>query len=243
MCQGVVSKIYYYFEALRTHLVERLIFQVACLVVHLSEFERQRIRSNSAKHHALLPPIVGAHVDSHSESGRDYTRSVLFIGSPAHPPNAHAIEWILRKFSPALAKHAPDLNIALIGGGTQTIQSEYGNVIGCGFVSNSELQNAFSSAIGSISPVVLGRGIKVKVLDAIAAGCPVWCTNESLRGFEAFGFNPNLDLGDPGGLAREVRALFDDPALRAEARARLAQAWSEFMSTRPGGLAKLVSSR
>lgn len=241
MRKDPISKAYYYFEAFRTHWVERKLFAHAVRVVHLSEYESRKAQDHSQKHQALLPPLVGGVNLSDPESGRDFSRAILFIGSPAHPPNAHAIEWIVKRLSPALAERAPDLKVMLIGGGTQDIRSESGNVCGLGFVSASELQLALRTAIGAISPVVLGRGIKVKVLDAISAGCPIWATEQSLRGFEQFGLTPNLSLGAPEDLVDDILQMAQPSQRREACKAGLVSAWQRFMSLRPGQLAKLVT--
>lgn len=241
MRKDPVSKIYYYLEAIRTHWVEQRLFARATRIVHLSEYECRRVKVCVERHLALLPPIAGSAVSPGEAAGLDYAHSVLFIGAPAHPPNAHAIDWILHRLSPALAKREPKLKIVLIGGGTQYVQSDYGNVQGLGFVSQSELQRALGSAIGAISPVVLGRGIKVKVLDAIAAGCPVWATEESLRGFEQFGLDANLSLNAPDVLVDEIVQLAKQPHRREQVKAKLVAAWQHFMSSRPGQLAQLIT--
>lgn len=241
MRKDPISKIYYYLESLRTHWVEQRLFARATRIVHLSEYECRRVKVCVERHLALLPPIVGRVTSEGADAARDYAHSVLFIGAPAHPPNAHAIDWILHCLSPALAKRDPTLKIVLIGGGTQCIQSDYGNVHGLGFVSQAELQRALGSAIGAISPVVLGRGIKVKVLDAIAAGCPVWATEESLRGFEQFGLDANLALNAPDALVDEIVQLAKQPHRREQVKAKLVAAWQHFMSSRPGQLAQLVT--
>lgn len=242
MRRDPVSKAYYYFEALRTHWIERRLFSRASKVIHLSEYECRRAGVGQDKHHALLPPISGNVLSDLKDGAHDYSKSILFIGSPAHPPNAHAINWIIQDLSPALAKRAPQLNIILIGGGTQDIKSDCGNVKGLGFVSSSELQYALANAIGAISPVVLGRGIKVKVLDAISAGCPVWATEESLRGFEQFGLTANLTLNEPEKLVEEILQMDQQPPMRQARKAKLVAAWQRFMSLRPGQLAQLVTN-
>lgn len=76
--------------------------------------------SDLHKHIALLPPICSSDALAAAQIGADpaYASSVVFIGSPNRPPNAHALRWIINEFAPVLAKTAPHLQIALIGGGT-----------------------------------------------------------------------------------------------------------------------------
>lgn len=242
MKSGTATKAYYMLEAWRTGCVEQRLFNLAEKVVHLSEFERREVKRDQHKHIALLPPICSSDALAAASAQVEplYANSVVFIGSPNHPPNAHALQWIIEKFAPALAKAAPQLQIALIGGGTDQLGGGVPNIKGYGFVSSALLQSMLASCVCSISPVVRGRGIKVKVLDAIAAGCPVFATEESLRGFEHFGLDASVCLSEPEQLARSVAQLASGEAIKADARSAVVKSWSNFLSKRNGQLAELV---
>ena len=243
MKSGLPGKAYYMFEAWRTGRVEQRLFDMAQKVVHLSEFERSQVQTDLQKHVALLPPICSPDALAAAQVGADpaYAHSVVFIGSPNHPPNAHALQWIIEQFAPALAKAAPQLQIALIGGGTDRLAAGVPNVKGYGFVSSEVLQSMLASCVCSISPVVRGRGIKVKVLDAIAAGCPIFAAEESLRGFEQFGLPASISLSQPAQLASAIAQLASVPGNQAAARKAVAESWANFFQTRNGQLAQLVS--
>ena len=244
MKEGIAGKAYYMFEAWRTGLVERRLFEMATKVVHLSEFERSQARTELHKHIALLPPVCSLDALAASQAGANpaYANSIVFIGSPNHPPNAHALQWIISQFAPALAKAAPQLQIALIGGGTDQLADDVHNVKGYGFVSSEVLQSMLASCLCSISPVVRGRGIKVKVLDAIAAGCPLFAAEESLRGFEQFGLKASIRLDQPDRLAFAIAQLASDESHRSAARQAMAASWSRFFTNRTGQLGRLVTS-
>lgn len=237
------SKLYYLLEATRTHFVERRLFKMAAKVVHLSEYERRQVKCNPAKHIALLPPVSGiANVKVEQTSHSQMAQSVVFIGSPNHPPNAHAIKWIVDQLAPALAQQAPHIEIAILGGGTENIQAPSGNVKGYGYVSTADMRQALNTCICAISPVVLGRGIKVKVLDAIAAGCPVLATEQSLRGFERFDLPVGISDGRPDQLASAIFQLAESQTQRMASRVHMSQLWSDFLAERSGQLAQTIRS-
>lgn len=243
MKAGALGKAYYMFEAWRTGRVEKRLFNLASKVVHLSEFERNQVREDLSKHLALLPPICSPDALAAADAKADpaFANTVVFIGSPNHPPNAHALNWIIDVFAPALAQVAPQLQVALVGGGTDRLAVGVSNVRGYGFVSSETLQQMLASCVCSISPVVRGRGIKVKVLDAIAAGCPVFATEESLRGFEQFGLPPSIQLELPTALVDAIAALAADVQAQASAREDMAHRWANFLVNRQGRLAALLS--
>lgn len=242
MKDGFAAKAYYMFEAWRTGRVERRLFDMATNVVHLSEYERMQVTSDLHKHMAMLPPICSPDAVAAAQVGADpaYVNAVVFIGSPNHPPNAHALEWIIHEFAPVLAKTAAHLQIALIGGGTDQLAAGVPNVKGYGFVSSDVLQRMLASCVCSISPVVRGRGIKVKVLDAIAAGCPLFASDESLRGFEGFGLQAGIRLDQPAQLANAIVDLASVGGKQKAARQMMSERWSKFLSVRKGQLAKVV---
>lgn len=244
MKEGLAAKAYYMLEAWRTGRVERRLFDMATKVVHLSEFERMQVTSDLHKHVAMLPPICSPDALAAAQVGADpaYANSVVFIGSPNHPPNAHALQWIIDEFAPVLAKVAPHLQIALIGGGTDQLAAGVPNVKGYGFVSSDLLQRMLASCVCSISPVVRGRGIKVKVLDAIAAGCPLFAAEESLRGFEGFDLQAGIRLDQPAQLANAIVDLASTDGKQKAARQAMSDRWSEFLSVRKGQLAAVVAS-
>ncbi|MGE5452620.1 MAG: glycosyltransferase [Acidobacteriota bacterium] len=242
MKEGGLAKVYYRMEAIRTHFVERQLFDLAANVVHLSEYERAQVKDSVEKHVALLPPVCSKDAVLAMQAPRDprYAHSIVFIGSPGHPPNAHALDWILNRFGPVLARTAPDVEIALIGGGTDRLPKSGKNIKGYGFVSSEQMQSMLASCICSISPVTKGRGIKIKVLDAIASGCPVLATEESLRGFERFGLKPDIQQDNPEALAETVKKMAQSDRLQTEAREAMKQAWASFLQQRTGQLAQVV---
>lgn len=237
----LASKIYYAVEAVRSYFVERYLFRLSATVVHLSEYERSRVKCGKGKHVALLPPVSNvAGLVAGASAHSIMAQSVIFIGSPNHPPNAHAIQWLVEKLAPALAKKAPHIQIALLGDGTERIQAPSGNVKGYGFVSPADMRQALSTCICAVSSVVLGRGIKVKVLDAIAAGCPVFATEQSLRGFERFGLPVSIFLEHPERLATAILELAESESEREVARIHMRRLWADFLAQRRGQFAQVI---
>lgn len=240
---GLIAKTYYYAEAVRAYVVERILFGVASFIVHLSDYERGRASQSTGRHLGLLPPLCGpapgTDVAAVFSEGA-FANTIVFVGAPAHFPNAQAIDWILQQFAPVLAHVAPHLRIALVGAGTDAL-SLPANVQGHGFVSADQMALMLDQGLCSISPVVHGRGIKVKVLESIAAGCPVFATAQSLRGFDAFAIEPQLHLDRPDDLAQKLLALSQSPRMRQALRTGIQARWQTFLADRHQKLATLVS--
>ena len=68
----------------------------------------------------------------------------------------------------------------------KTEMPELSNVHYVGRVSDDELEEHYFEADIVVAPVVVGGGMKTKVVEAIMYGCPVIGTNEAFQGYEHF---------------------------------------------------------
>lgn len=114
------------------------------------------------------------------------TKSLLFVGSAKYFPNKDAIEWLVSSLMPALQK--VDAEITLSIAGTKRDELGYSDdpagVSFHGFVSDAKLDELHRQANLFICPVVLGAGIKIKMLEAASYGLPSAATRESLLGID-----------------------------------------------------------
>ena len=222
------------------HLFETIALALAHRVVFLSAADRARFHLPAAKAITLCP-LLDEPVRSNAVDDAPAAPDLVFLGSPAFFANAVAIDWIVERFAPELARLRPELRILLVGKGTDRVQEGCpANVTGLGFVHTDELHRRLGGAAGLLSPVVHGSGIKIKVLEALACGCPVFATAASLRGYEFMALEPLLDVADPAGSARRVAAIAADPVRLAAYRTATAASWARFRSDRRGKLADAV---
>ena len=162
------------------------------------------------------------------------TRSLLFVGSAAYFPNRDAIEWLVSDFMPALAGLAPDVVLRIAGTSLQDMgdQAPSPSVIFEGFVSSERLDELHRVCDLFICPVVLGSGIKIKVLEASGYGLPVAATRESLAGIDYLD-GAALRIGRDGeAAARAVAAFLADPRELEAASARSLEMLRQARSSR-----------
>ena len=76
---------------------------------------------------------------------------------------------------------------------------------------------------------------------AIAAGCPVLATHESLRGFEIFPIQAAFTIDKPGLLAELIIELAQSESKRHQERNRVRQMWVDFLNIRKGQLLALLN--
>ena len=110
-------------------------------------------------------------------------RDILFFGAMSRPENYLSAIWFIENVMPALS----DLNVRFIvmGGNPPEQLLAYKNdcVIITGFVDNPA--SYFASCLCFVAPLVLGAGIKVKVLEALSSGIPVLTNEIGIEGIPA----------------------------------------------------------
>ncbi|TCP72949.1 glycosyltransferase [Sphingomonas sp. PP-CE-1G-424] len=229
-------------EAVQAWLIEALLLRRAARTVFISDSDARHYRSlTGAKGVALCPVIERAPVSAVKAiappSNDINHRRVLFIGSPGFPPNRAAIDWITRSLAPALlALDAPAI-VTFIGKGTRDhIGTPAANVETLGFVADDEMERLLGACLCMLSPVVHGSGLKIKMLEAFAAGAPVMATPLSLQGFEFMGVPALLDLDRPETAARHILGLAQDPAAVEAARTHVRERWAAHSRQREGAL-------
>ena len=101
---------------------------------------------------------------------------VFFIGFN-NPFNIAGLEWFIQEVYPMLNK---SLKILLIGSATKQVNVKYNNIDIIPFV--PDLNEIYANVKVAICPMFQGTGMKVKVVEAMAKGLPVVCTERGVDG-------------------------------------------------------------
>lgn len=165
----------------------------------------------------------------------DLSRRVETTGAPAasfigslNAVNVAGLDFLVREVMPRVLEHRPDFRLLVAGPISDKVGRQEG-VEACGFVSH--VADLYARAPISLNPMVLGTGINIKLLEAMACGVPSVSTETGVRGME-----PHFRRGvrtvrdrDPGAFAAAILDLLENPArcrrMGAEAYADAA-AWN-----------------
>lgn len=150
---------------------------------------------------------------------------VVFTGAMQFPPNASAACWMAKRIWPRVWKamggrqarrlNAPDpVRLAIVGASPPPHVRKLGELPGVvvtGAV--DDIGSWLSRARVAVAPMVSGSGIKNKVLEAAAAGCPVVSTSMGVDGLPTGEANGSLvaDLCDD--FADKIVLLLQNPAM------------------------------
>ncbi len=153
--------------------------------------------------------------------------SLLFTGNFAYEPNVDAALWLARDLFPRLRREHPALQLWLVGNAPpESLRALAGEGIRVtGRV--SDLRPWLSRATLYVSPLRMGAGIKNKVLEALATGCPLLATPLSADGI-AIEHGRHAWLAARGDFPAALRRLLEDAALRE----RLALAGRQLVESR-----------
>jgi O-antigen biosynthesis protein len=150
-------------------------------------------------------------------------RQLLFVGGFRHTPNLEALQWFFQQVVPHL-KNEND-RFTVVGAGVDpppayAFAGSEGILTLPGFV--EDIQPLMSEASVFLCPILSGSGIRVKLLEAFAAGIPVVSTRIGAEGLaDKDGLYCRL-ADRPEDFANAIRAIWSDPAeaLAMAARAR-----------------------
>ena len=135
-------------------------------------------------------------------------RNILFYGDMSRPENYGPAMWLIDEVYPLVEDLG--LKLVMLGGHPtkELLEKASDKIIVTGFVDN--IEPYLSSSLCLAAPLVLGAGIKVKVLTCMAAGIPV-CTNDvGIEGIPAKDGKDYLHCITPDEYADAIKRLFED---------------------------------
>jgi GT2 family glycosyltransferase len=149
--------------------------------------------------------------------------TMLFVGSFRHHPNRVALDWFVREALPVILKREPRARLVVAGAEPPPAHAyaDYeSNLEMLGYV--EDIREPLAKYAVFVCPILSGSGVRVKLLEAFAAGIPVVSTRVGAEGL-ATEDGAICALGDdPAQFAARVLAAFEDPpqAVQMAARAR-----------------------
>jgi len=150
-----------------------------------------------------------------ADPAREVAGTILFVGAFHHPPNRDAATWLAREILPAVLARHPGARLRIVGSGpTPEVRALAGPSVEVIADAPSVLPHLEEAAV-VMAPVRTGGGMRMKVLQAMAAGKAVVTTPRGTEGYTGFGEEPPLAVGESEEeIAAATAALFEDDERR-----------------------------
>jgi O-antigen biosynthesis protein len=170
---------------------------------------------------SFLPQLKGR-LDADNRAGIDTCRyhfhtdqrepfTLLFLGSFRHLPNQEALNWFLAEVFPKVRAAEPRTRLIVIGSDPPPRHSlpEDDAIELRGFV--EDVREPLSRYSLFICPILSGSGIRVKLLEAFAAGIPVVSTRIGAEGLANMDGEVCALADEAEGFAKAIVGLLGDP--------------------------------
>jgi glycosyltransferase involved in cell wall biosynthesis len=165
--------------------------------------------------------------------------TMLFVGSFRHVPNRIAIDWFINEVLPRVLLRAPGARLVIAGSDppTRAYADCAGSLTMLGYVEN--VRDVLARYAVFVCPILSGSGVRVKLLEAFAAGIPAVSTRIGAEGLAKKDGELCALADDAEGFAERILQMFADPTAAAH-MARRARAEVEANWDMAGITARLV---
>lgn len=110
------------------------------------------------------------------------TNVITFVGPEEHVPNKIGVEWFIETCLGKMSSENPNIEFRIIGNWSDKTRKKYSSKTYIKFMGYVEdLQNALQDTV-MIVPIMIGSGIRMKILEASAMGVPFVTTSIGVEG-------------------------------------------------------------
>lgn len=204
----------------------RAAFESADAVVVFTERDGSAVSSLSRSARVVRIPLGYELVHPPANPIGSDPHGVLFVASFLHPPNVDAALWLARDIFPSVTARIPTATLQLVG---SHVTDEIRALAGPGVEIRADVAEVWpflDAAAVVVAPIRLGGGMRVKVLEALAAGKALVATPLAVEGLELGGGEPALVAESATAFADAVVELLTDEARRRRV-AESARRWAE----------------
>ena len=191
--------------------LELAMVRASDVTVAVTAEERARILDDVPEAQVVVIPTI--HAVREEVSPVAERSDILFVGGFEHPPNADAVDYLVREVMPRVWEERPELSVTIVGGSVppEVARLASSRVDVRGWV--ADLDPILESSRTMVVPVRFGAGVKGKVTQALAAGVPIVTTPVGAEGLNGADGENMLIGDDADGLARRIVRVVEDDIL------------------------------
>ena len=188
---------------------EMALLSRADLVVAIQEDEAAKVRERLPGKRVIVAPIA-VHTEPQPHAGDDDT--LLFVGSNT-APNVDALKWFIDDVWPAIRAKRPSAELLVAGSVAWAGSMRAPGVTFLGVV--GDLGALYCRAGVVISPLRVGSGLKIKLIEAMGWGKAVVATSITTQGVRPLVEDAIAVADTPEAFATVTAALMGNMGLRA----------------------------
>ncbi len=158
------------------HEAELACLQKADLLLAIQEEDKEELKRNLPDGEVVLLPMP---LSSSPWQRRPQPGRVLYVGS-AHAVNIQGLRWFLKEVWPRVLVRMPEAVFHICGTVGEAFPESMPQVRKWGLVDDLSLEYAEAALV--VVPLLIGTGLKIKLVEALQYGCPVVSTSPGLQG-------------------------------------------------------------
>jgi polysaccharide biosynthesis protein PslH len=167
-------------------------------------------------------------------------QEILFLGHLGYFPNRRAVEMLCNGIMPKVHRLAPQATLHVCGRRPRRDVEALVRSSGHRLTANpSNLADVYATAAVAAMPIPVGGGTRLKVLEAMAVGCPIVATAKAVEGLGLIPREHFRRAESPGEFATEIAALLAS----GEAAAQMSERARRLVQERFGPEAHLAAIR
>lgn len=183
--------------------------------VMITEEDRERLLSlNSAVDTTVIPAGVDTDFFKPGREPADED-TIAYIGSLDWLPNVEGLRWFVRQVLPMIVKERPGVKFYIYGKNPSRDLfklTDGRNVIVEGFVKDA--REVFRKAQVIVVPLLAGSGMRIKILEAMAAGKSIVTTSIGSEGIKCEDGKNIMIADDAKAFAGKLTELLSNPQFR-----------------------------
>jgi glycosyltransferase involved in cell wall biosynthesis len=218
-------------QAKRLRETEATLASRAALVLAVQPAEAAGLRALAPETRVEVLP-VGVDLSRYQEPRPIERPVVLLAGSFAWPPNVDGAIQFMRKGWPRVTARVPSARLRIVGKDPPRAVHRAADEIGVDVVGYvNSIAEEFAGATVFVVPLWAGAGVRVKIIEAMAARLPVVATRLAAEGLDLHAGEHYAPGDTPGELGGQVATLLLSPELRdvfrKRGRALAEERWAE----------------
>jgi glycosyltransferase involved in cell wall biosynthesis len=188
---------------------ESKLLQKADVLLAIQEDDAKILREMAPQSEVFYTPM-SAQYHSHDATNQ-VSQRCLFVGSDIDH-NVYGLRWFLESVWPLVLHTVPECSLHVCGTVCSKIQGPYQNARILGRVDNVQLE--YAAAEVCLIPLVVGSGLKIKLVEALSHGRACVSTSVGVQGIQEITNKAVFVADTPEDFARAVITVLKSPEKR-----------------------------